>query len=219
MRFLTLLFALFLLAAPGFATSLALAQSRAMPGYIRVRLVTSEGNIVLALDAKRAPKTTANFLNYVDDGRLDGTVFYRASRGKGAPGTGFIQGGVRTDYRRILPPVPLEPTNVTGLRHVDGTISLARGENPNSGDANFSLLVGAHPQLDARGATKGYAAFGKVIEGMPIVRRILAMPTAGGSGAMKGQMLTRPVQIIRAERLDGKGRPAPSFKPWMIQRR
>lgn len=218
MRFLTLFLALILLAVPGFAFEAPAAQNRAMPGYIRVRLVTSEGNIVVALDAKRAPKTTANFLNYVDDGRLDGTVFYRASRNKGGPG-GFIQGGVRTDYRRILPSVPLEPTNVTGLRHVDGTISLARGENPNSGDANFSLLVGAHPNLDAKGASKGYAAFGKVIEGMPIVRRILAMATAGGSGAMKGQMLTRPVQIIRAERLDGKGRPAPSFKPWMMQRR
>jgi len=218
MRFLTLFLALILLAVPGFATSPAPVQNRAMPGYIRVRLVTSEGNIVLALDAKHAPKTTANFLNYVDDGRLDGTVFYRASRNKGGPG-GFIQGGVRTDYRRILPPVPLEPTNVTGLRHVDGTISLARGEDPNSGDANFSLLVGAHPQLDARGSSKGYAAFGKVIEGMPIVRRILASATGGGSGSMKGQMLMKPVQIIRAERLDGKGRPAPSFKPWMVQRR
>lgn len=218
MRILTLLLAVFLLAVPGFASDAAPSQNRAMPGYVRVRLVTSEGNIVLALDAKRAPKTTANFLNYVDDGRLDGTVFYRASRNKGGPG-GFVQGGVRTDYRRILSPVPLEPTNVTGLRHVDATISMARGENPNSGDGNFSLLVGAHPQLDAHGSLKGYAAFGRVIEGMPIVRRILAMPTAGGSGAMKGQMLTRPVQIIRAERLDGKGRPAPSFKPWMMQRR
>ena len=218
MRFLTLFLALILLAVPGFAFDAGLAQNRAMPGYIRVRLVTSEGNIVLALDAKRAPKTTANFLNYVDDGRLDGTVFYRASRGKGTPG-GFIQGGVRTDYRRILPAVPLEPTNVTGLRHVDGTLSLARGEDPNSGDANFSLLVGAHPQLDAKGSFKGYAAFGRVIEGMPIVRRIMAMPTSGGSGAMKGQMLTKPIQIVRAERLDGKGRPAPSFKPWLVQRR
>jgi len=219
MRLIVSLLALVLLALPGPALEAAPVQSRAIPGYVRVRLVTSEGNIVVALDTRRAPRTSANFLNYVDDGRLDGTVFYRASRGKGAPGTGFIQGGVRTDYRRILPPVPLEPTNVTGLRHIDGTISLARGENPNSGDANFSLLVGAHPQLDARGASKGYAAFGKVIEGMPIVRRILAMPTSGGSGAMKGQMLTRPVQIIRAERLDGKGRPAPGFKPWMVRRR
>ena len=219
MRLLTLLCALFLLAVPGFATDAGLAQNRAMPGYIRVRLVTSEGNIVLALDAKRAPKTTANFLNYVDDGRLDGTVFYRVSKGKGAPGTGFVQGGVRTDYRRILAPVQLEPTSLTGLRHVDGTISMARGENPNSGDCNFSLLAGAHPQLDANAKSKGYAAFGRVIEGMPIVRRMLTLPTAGGSGAMKGQMLVRPIQIIRAERLDGQGRRPPAFKPWTVQRR
>lgn len=219
MRLIVLFCALLMLAVPGVASDAGTAQNRAMPGYVRVRLVTSEGNIVVALDAKRAPKTTANFLNYVDDGRLDGTVFYRASRSKTEKGRGFVQGGIRTDYRRQLPPVVLEPTSQTGLRHTDGTISLAHGANPNSGDANFSLLAGAQPGLDASAKSKGYAAFGRVIEGMPIVRRILAMPTAGGSGEMKGQMLTSPVQIIRAERLDGVGRKPPSFRPWLIQRR
>lgn len=213
MRLFTLLAALFLLAVPSLA---APPQNRAVPGFVRVRLVTSEGNIVIALDMKRAPKTSANFLAYVDDGRLDGTSFYRASRSKFAKGTGFIQGGIRSDYRRMLPPVPLEPTTVTGLRHTDTIVSLAHGDDPNSGNANFSLLAGAHPGLDATPKSKGFAAFGKVIEGMPIVRRILAMPSGGGSGAMKGQMLIRPVQIIRAERLDGKGRPAPAFKPWLV---
>ncbi|MCW3847406.1 peptidylprolyl isomerase [Sphingomonas sp. LB-2] len=216
MRLIVLFCATLLLAVPGIAANTGPAQNRAMLGYVRVRLVTSEGNIVVALDAKRAPKTTANFLNYVDDGRLEGTVFYRAARTKGAAGTGFIQGGIRTDLRRRLPPVVLEPTSQTGLRHIDGTISLAHGDDPNSGDANFSLLVGGHPQLDANGKSKGFAAFGRVIEGMPVVRRILAMATGGGSGAMKGQMLLRPVQINRAERLDGRGRPAPAFKPWLI---
>ena len=211
MRLLVLFCAILLLGAPSIA-----AQNRAAPGFVRVRLVTSEGNIVIALDARRAPKTTANFLNYVDDGRLDGTSFYRASRSKFTKGTGFIQGGIRTDYRRMLPPVPLEPTNVTGLRHTDGAVSMAHGDNPNSGNANFSLLAGAHPGLDASAKSKGFAVFGTVVEGMPVVRRILALPSGGGSGAMKGQMLIRPVQIIRAERLDGKGRPAPSFKPWLV---
>lgn len=211
MRLIALLCATLLLAVPTFA-----AQNRAVSGLVRVRLVTSDGNIVIALDAKRAPKTTANFLNYVDDGRLDGTTFYRASRSKFTKGMGFIQGGIRTEYRRMLPPVPLEPTNVTGLRHTDGVVSMAHGDDPNSGNANFSLLAGAHPALDANAKSKGYAAFGKVVEGMPVVRRILAMPSGGGSGAMKGQMLIRPVQIIRAERLDGKGRPAPAFKPWQV---
>lgn len=211
MRLIVLFCATLLLAVPSFA-----AQNRAVPGFIRVRLVTSEGNIVIALDAKRAPKTTANFLAYVDDGRLEGTSFYRASRSKFTKGMGFIQGGIRSDYRRMLPPVPLEPTNVTGIRHTDGTVSMAHGDDPNSGNANFSLLAGAHPGLDASAKSKGFAAFGKVVEGMPIVRRILAMPSGGGSGAMKGQMLIRPVQIIRAERLDGQGRPAPKFKPWQV---
>jgi peptidyl-prolyl cis-trans isomerase A (cyclophilin A) len=216
MRWIILLGAMLMLAAPSAAVE---AQNRPVPGHVRVRLVTSEGNIVVALDAKRAPKTTANFLAYVDDGRLDGTSFYRASRSKAEAGRGFIQGGIRTDYRRALPPVVLEPTSQTGLRHVDGTISLAHGANPNSGDANFSLLAGAHPGLDASARSKGFAAFGRVIEGMPIVRRILAKPTGGGSGEMKGQMLLRPIEIIRAERIDGVGRAPPSFKPWLIQRR
>ena len=77
MRLIVLFCAILLLGAPSFA-----AQNRATPGLVRVRLVTSEGNIVIALDARRAPKTTANFLGYVDDGRLDGTSFYRASRSK-----------------------------------------------------------------------------------------------------------------------------------------
>ncbi|WP_216072760.1 peptidylprolyl isomerase, partial [Acinetobacter baumannii] len=78
------------------------------PGAIRVRIVTSAGNITLALDAKHAPKTVANFMAYVDDGRLDGTRFYRSARRKGAPAQGFVQGGIGTDARRMLPSVPLE---------------------------------------------------------------------------------------------------------------
>ena len=208
--FLPLLCALALLFVPALAVN---AQNRAIPGMVRIRLVTSEGNIIVALDARRAPRTTANFLNYVDDGRLDETSFYRASK---VGSNGFIQGGIRTDRRRELPPVVLEPTSTTGLRHTDGAISLAHGADPNSGNANFSLMVGPHPNLDANGRNKGFAAFGRVIEGMPIVRRILAMATGGGSGDMAGQMLLRPVRIIRVERIDGTGRQPPGFKPWMI---
>ncbi len=200
-----------------FPSLFLMANSPAEPPVVRVRLVTSAGNIVVALDARRAPKSTANFLNYVDDGRLEGTYFYRAARREGDPKRGFIQGGIGTDARRILPSVPLEPTSRTGLKHRDGTISMAHGADPDSAHGNFSIMVGDNPGLDARPGTPGYAAFGRVVGGMEVVRRILALPSAGGRGAMRGQMIVKRVRILRAERLDGKARPTGRPKPWLIK--
>jgi len=199
------------------ALSSATAGPSADPAIVHVRLDTSAGPILLALDSRHAPKTVANFMAYVDDGRLDGTRFYRASRGKGNPKVGFVQGGIGVDARRRLPPVPLETTSKTGLHHVDGTISMARGDDPNSASGNFSLLVGPSPSLDAHGQSPGYAAFGKVVGNKATVKRILAMPTRGGTGAMKGQMLVEPVTITRAVRLDGTARPTGRAKPWLLQ--
>ncbi len=196
------------LAAPALATE---------PPIVRVKLETSEGAITLALDAKRAPRTVANFMAYVDDGRLDGTTFYRASRSKRAPGQGFIQGGIDTEARRRLPAVPLEPTNRTGLAHVDGAISMARNEHPDSATGNFSLLLGPAPWLDAREGRPGYAAFGRVTGGRATIARILAKPTGGGTGPMRGQMLFKPVKIVRAVRLNGTPKPTGRPKVWLIE--
>ncbi|UZK67234.1 peptidylprolyl isomerase [Sphingomonas sp. M1-B02] len=206
----------FLLLAPASAA----AQNRPIPGMVRVRIDTSEGQIMLALDARRAPRTTANFLAYVDDGRLDGTNFYRSARRKTDPRLGFVQGGVGTDARRILPSPPLEPTNRTGIRHTDGAVSMAHGSNPDSATGNFSIMVGDNPSLDARGASRGYAAFGRVIAGMATVRKILAKPNGGGRGPMRGQMiLPKPVTILRAVRLDGAPKPTGRVKPWLLMQR
>ncbi|MBB4839163.1 peptidyl-prolyl cis-trans isomerase A (cyclophilin A) [Sphingomonas kyeonggiensis] len=206
MRILVAVLALFLTAAAG----------PQQPATVRVRLVTSAGNIVLALDARRAPKTVANFMAYVDDGRLDGTQFYRSARRKGNPGQGFVQGGIGTDARRMLPSPPLESTLQTGIRHLDATISMAHGPNPDGANCNFSIMVGPNPGLDAKPGYRGFAAFGKVVTGMDVVKRMLAMPTGGGRDAMKGQMILKPVQILRAERLDGVARPTGYVKPWLI---
>lgn len=208
------LFAALLLALP--TSAQAQRADRATPGWVRVRLETSAGPIVVALDARRAPKTTANFLAYVDDGRLDGTSFYRAARRKAAPKLGFIQGGIGTDARRILPSVQHEPTSATGIRHLDATISMARSNRADSAAGNFFLTVGATPHMDARGSYAGYAAFGRVVGGMDTVRRILAVPTGGGSGSMLGQMILRPITIRRAVRLDGTPRPTGRVKPWLL---
>lgn len=180
-----------------------------LPDVVRVRLQTEAGPIVLALDAKRAPITAANFVRYVDEGRFDGTSFYRAARTKDADGEpirgrGFIQGGIRRDYQRMLAPIEHEPTSATGLRHEAGTISMARSESGAGAMGDFFILTSAMPAMDAKDGEEGYAAFGRVTEGMDVVRRILAAETVAnaGRGAMRGQMIAKPVRIVSVERVE-----------------
>lgn len=187
------------------------------PPIVRVRLVTGAGSIVLALDVRHAPGTSANFLRYVDDGRLDNTSFYRATRRRTAPNTGFVQGGIGTDAHRMLGLVPLEPTSKTGLHHLYGTISMARYDRTDSATGNFSIMLGPNPSLDTRPGFLGYAAFGQVISGMDVVKRMLAAPTSpGGEGAFKGQLMVKPIPILRAERLDGVAKPTGGMKVWLM---
>lgn len=101
------------------------AAAAPKPKMAHVALQTSMGAILLELETERAPVTSRNFLRYVDQKRLDGVTFYRAS--KVAPGFGLIQGGVRNDPKKVLPAIAHEPTTVTGLSHVDGAIAMARG--------------------------------------------------------------------------------------------
>lgn len=170
---------------------------------VKVRLETEAGPIELALDAKRAPITTRNFLAYVDQHRFDGTDFYRAARTRGTEDRGFIQGGIHRDYRRMLNPIAHEPTSSTGLRHVAGAISMARTE-PGNATGEFFITASAIPAMDAHGGDPGYAAFGRVTKGMDIVRDILAAPTTAnaGRGAMRGQMIAKPVKIVSARRVE-----------------
>ena len=214
-----LLFACLLALLPLTAAG-AQSATRATPGFVRVRLETNIGNIVLALNEKRAPKTVANFMIYVDDGRLDNTSFYRAYRRKDNTKLGFVQGGIDTEARRVyFPTVELEPTSKTGLKHLDGTISMARHKEPNSGTGNFSIQVGPNPTLDARPGYDGYAAFGQVVSGMDVIKRILSLDTCCGRGVMFGQMIKKPVKIIRAVRLDGSPKPSGAVKPWLMRPR
>jgi peptidyl-prolyl cis-trans isomerase A (cyclophilin A) len=181
------------------------AATAPLGDVVRIRLETDAGPILLALDHRRAPVTVENFVAYVDQHRFDGTTFYRAARQAGDPRHGFVQGGIRHTARRALPQIAHEPTSRTGIRHLDATISMARNA-PGTAMGDFFITVGPMPVMDEGGGrnadNQGFAAFGRVVGGMDVVRRILAGPTApnAGRGAMKGQMLTAPVRIVAARR-------------------
>ena len=174
----------------------------ALPDIVRIRLETEAGPILLALDHKKAPVTTANFVRYVDEKRFDGTFFYRAARSKGATGRGFVQGGIRHSARKSLPPIAHEPTTETGLEHVDGTVSMARAAPAGAMGDFFIIVGGAMPAMDSKPGAPGFAAFGRVEEGMDTVRALLAAPTVAnaGRGPMRGQMMEKPVRILSARR-------------------
>ncbi|MBI1683023.1 peptidylprolyl isomerase [Caulobacter hibisci] len=172
----------------------------------RVAIETALGRIVIALHTKEAPITTANFLRYVDQKRYDGATFFRASRAPGAPEYGLIQGGVQGDPKRVLPPIAHESTTKTGLKHVSGTVSIARNA-PGSATSDFFILIGDAPGLDANPAASGdnlgFAAFGTVVEGMDVAQKILALPTPGKAinPVMKGQIIDPPLKIVSARRV------------------
>lgn len=176
----------------------------------RIVLETTMGDIVIALETERAPVTAANFLRYVDEDRLDGTVFYRAMPLDWGPQpNGLIQAGTQMNPERVLDPIVHEPTSQTGLSHVRGAVSMARYE-PGTATGDFSIFLQDQPGMDADPdaadpeARAGYAVFGRVVVGMEVAEAIHAAPTDPdrGEGWMKGQMLARPVTIVEARRAD-----------------
>lgn len=198
-------------AAPRKAAPRPLPPPAAIPlaDTVRVAMTTEFGTIVIDLDGKRAPVTTANFLRYVDLKRLDGITFYRSMHlAWGDQPNGLVQGGLRGDYKKVMKPIAHEPTNVTGVLHKVGSISMARFA-PGTATADFSILLADMPGLDANPeatdpeAQAGYAAFGRVAEGMDVVRRIWDAPISQtlGEGALKGQMIETPVKVLSVRRV------------------
>lgn len=172
-------------------------------GPVRVALVTDLGTIVVETDP-RAPLTSANFLAYVDQHRLDGLTFYRGMQM--GPDLGLVQGGASGAPNVILPPVAHEPTSQTGLTHTSGALSMAQSQ-PGTATADFFIVVGDLVSLDAGKTTPddpGFAVFGRVVEGMDVVRQILVAPKSAteGEGIMRGQMLDPRVVIISARRVE-----------------
>jgi peptidyl-prolyl cis-trans isomerase A (cyclophilin A) len=181
-----------------------------------VVLETQLGNITIELDPVHAPITVANFLRYVNGGFYDGGEFCRSVRPdnevrKDAP-IQIIQFRINQARRsEEFASIPVERTNATGLRHVDGTVSMARDVTPTrpgpvTATSDVFITIGDQPSLDETGNRspdgQGFAAFGKVIGGMDVVRKIQASPTPKDTPATRragpGQTLVPPITIIRA---------------------
>ena len=193
-------------------TLAALAASAAAQAPVHrqdtvVAFETEKGTIELEVDSVRARATAANFLRYVDGGFFDGGTVNRAVRRDNT---------VRHDVeiqviqfqidearsRQAFPPIPLERTSVTGVTHVDGTISMARG-GPDTATGSFSIVIGDQPEMDFGGRRnpdgQGFAAFGRVVRGVDVVKAIHASPT-GRAGPYGTESLSPPIKILKAYR-------------------
>ncbi len=159
----------------------------------KVNLSTSLGDIVVELDATKAPKTVDNFLQYVKAGHYDGTVFHRVIENFMIQGGGFTP-DLKEKFTRA--PIPLESRN--GLSNSRGTLAMARTSDPNSATAQFFINVQDNSFLDAAKSPdgNGYAVFGKVVSGMDVVDRIRAVQT-GNRGPYQNVPL-QAVTIVKA---------------------
>ena len=166
---------------------------------VRVLFHTSLGDIEVEVDPVHAPITTANFLKYVNAGLYNGGEFHRTVTMQNQPQNQtkieVIQAGIPPNREKdAFPPIALERTNQTGIKHKDGAISMAR-DQPDTATADFFICIGDQPELDFGGKRnpdgQGFAAFGRVVRGMDVVRKIQASPA-------DGQRLTPPIKILTA---------------------
>jgi len=167
----------------------------------RILMKTELGEILIEVYPDKAPITVANFLRYMDEDRYEGATFYRVVTMDNQPNMDIkieiIQGGIsRSANPRDLPPIEHETTEQTGILHKDGVISMAR-LMPGTASSDFFICVGDQPSLDFGGMRnrdgQGFAAFGKVIEGMDVVRKIQKQPA-------ENQYLPKPIKILSITR-------------------
>ena len=188
-----------------FLTLLAGLLTATIPQAKMIHLVieTEMGQIEVELDAARAPVTVANFLRYVDAGHYTGGRFHRTvklrpdNQPQSTVKIEVIQAGVNPEKEKSgWPPIAIERTNRTELKHVDGAISMAR-DGPDTATSDFFICIGAQPELDFGGRRnpdgQGFAAFGRVTRGMDVVRKIQAAP-------VEAQKLTPPIKITAIKR-------------------
>jgi peptidyl-prolyl cis-trans isomerase A (cyclophilin A) len=176
----------------------ACAQAKSLP---RVRIHTALGDIIAVIDTVDAPVTSANFLSYVDAGMYANGRFHRTVTPDNQPNNlvkiEVIQAGRDSAHAGERPPIPLERTSITKLKHLNGTVSMARG-GPDTATSDFFICIGDQPALDFGGKRnpdgQGFAAFGTVISGMDVVRRIQQSPA-------QGQTLTPAIVILSIQRV------------------
>jgi peptidyl-prolyl cis-trans isomerase A (cyclophilin A) len=170
-----------------------------LPDKVRLVLQTKLGNIELEIYPAKAPITAANFLQYVDGGFYDGGVVHRTVKPDNQPDNQIkievIQASINAE-KKSFAPIKLERTNQTGLKHVNGAISMARS-GPDSATSDFFICIGAQPELDFGGKRnpdgQGFAAFGKVTKGMDVVKKLQQAPA-------EGQRLKPPIKILSLKR-------------------
>jgi len=177
---------------------------------VRVRVQTELGDIVVEVDPAKAPATAANFLRYVDAGHYDGGMWHRTVKMNNQPESTVkievIQAGVNPERAKDgFPAIALERTNKTGILHKDGVISMARG-TPDSATSGWFVCINDQPSLDFGGARnpdgQGFAAFGRVVSGMDVVRKIQAAPSSANmSTNAEAQRLTPPIRILKITRV------------------
>ena len=181
----------------------SISRSVSQTAMVRVLVQTELGDIVLEVDTTHAPSTAANFLRYLDAGHYNGGIFHRTVKMDNQPDSPVkievIQAGVTPDRSKEgFAPIPLERTSVTGLRHTDGVISMARGQ-PDSATSGWFVCINDQPSLDFGGTRnpdgQGFAAFGRVVSGMDVVRKIQRAPNTDA------QRLTPPIKITKAGRV------------------
>ena len=175
-------------------------------GEVLVRFETALGVIDIAVDTKRAPVTAANFLKYVDGGFYDEGRFHRATHAgnytpalPNRPPLEVVQAGINPAKREQgFAPIPLERTSVTGIKHVVGIVSMARGTGADTGTSDFFICLNDQPSLDFGGMRfddgQGAAAFGRVVNGLEVARQIQKQP-------FEAQRLTPPIAIVKAARV------------------
>lgn len=192
-----------------FAPVIAMGDNPVGEATVVLLMSTTQGEIELEVYADKAPLTAGNFLRLVDGKHMDGGSFYRVvtyDNDNGNPKIEVIQGG-RGERQSPFSPIGHETTEETGILHKDGVISMARGE-VGTATSEIFICVGDQPGLDHGDVRypdkQGFAAFGKVVKGMDVVRKILHLPADGASDSdyTKGQFLDEPVEIISIRRIN-----------------
>jgi peptidyl-prolyl cis-trans isomerase A (cyclophilin A) len=170
-------------------------------GIVSVQFKTDAGDFVVAIDTVHAPVSATNFLKYVDAGYYNGGAFHRTVKMDNQPGKKIlievVQASAQKEHDSAFGKIPLERTTNTGLKHLDGTISMARDE-ADTATSDFFVCINDQPELDFGGKRnpdgQGFAAFGRVTRGMDVIRKIQQSPA-------DGQKLTPPIKIISAKRV------------------